>query len=604
MKIQFNKTKIAYAVAGLGLVAVLGGLFMKTRAVDFDTHNEILATTRQLKQVDAEWNVDVLRAKTGLSSNYDKVSSPLPLIAELEDALSDKTGQFWQNRADSADRLLGLLTKYRTLMDGKIAAIERFKSQNAILRNSSRYLPVAATDLVEAVRASTAPGAAKADIEQTLNGLLADTMTYSLTPDAQLRERVVEHAKALASETEKLPAEVRDRAETLAAHVSTVLKQQDSGADLLTQLAAMPTAKAIDDLADAHAKEHEQLLASQQIYRTALFAYSALLLGLLGFLGWRLYRNYQLLNNTNATLHKTNQELKESQMHLVQSEKMSALGQMVAGIAHEINTPLAYVKGTFSVLDDQLAPMHELSQRIYAFLQKMRAPQRDNAALSAELRGVEQSAKAVVEQGLLDETGKLLKDGIHGIDQIAEIVVNLKNFSRLDRAKVSEFSVHGGLDSTLLLAKNLLKNKVEIRKEYGELPHITGSPSQINQVFLNIITNAVHAMPERMQPNIITLRTGMENRNTVRIEIQDNGNGIAKDVMPRIFDPFFTTKPIGQGTGMGLSISFKIIQEHGGQILVDSEPGVGTVFSILLPVKPLEQAASAIVDDRPALLAA
>lgn len=574
-----------YVLAAIGLLAVLGVLFMQTRVIDFDTNNEIVAALRELKQVDAEWNVDVLRAKTGLSSNYDKVASPLPLIESLKSALISNSANIWRDRADSNARIVPLLDRYAKLMDGKIAAIERFKSQNAILRNSSRFLPTAATDLVEATRASGASGSAKADIERALNDLLADTMSYSLTPDGPLRERIGKGTQQLGQLTATLPPDVRERAETLVAHVDTVLRQQDSGVKLLAELSALPTARAIDDLSDAHTQERDKLLSGQQIYRQALIAYSVFLLLLLGFAGLRLFRSYRLLNWTNSALHKTNQDLRESQAHLVQAEKMSALGQMVAGIAHEINTPLAYVKGTFDVLKEQLMPLQELAASSYGFARQMRAPQRDNTLLNQQLRVVETNATSVVERGVIQEMDSLLKDSIHGIEQISEIVLNLKNFSRLDRAKISDFSVHAGLDSTLLLAKNVLKNKVGIRKEYGDIPSISGSPSQINQVFLNIITNAAYAMPERAERNIITLRTEMENSDTVRIEIQDNGNGIAKDVLPKIFDPFFTTKPIGQGTGMGLSISFKIIQEHGGKLLVDTEPGIGTVFTILLPIK-------------------
>ena len=593
MKIKTTRT--LYALGATALVAVLGVLYMQTRQVEFDTHNEILGAMRQLKQVDAEWNVDVLRAKTGLSSNYDKVASPLPLIESLKTTLTNKSGDFWRDRTDSNARLVGLLNAYSSLMDRKIAAIENFKSQNAILRNSSRFLPVAATDLVEATRASDI--AAKSDIERALNTLLADTMTYSMTPDETLRERIGAGTRQLGESAARLPTEVRERADTLIAHVGTVLQQQERGGRLLAELGALPTAKAIDDLSDAHTQEHEKLLSGQEIYRQALVAYSVFLLLLLGFAGWRLFRNYGLLNRTNTALHKTNHELKESQVHLVQAEKMSALGQMVAGIAHEINTPLAYVKGTFSVLHDQLLPIQELAARSYGFTRQMRVPERDNTKLNLQLLGVEESAKGVVEHGVLEEMGTLLKDGIHGIEQISEIVLNLKNFSRLDRAKVSDFSVHAGLNSTLLLANNVLKNKVQVRKDYGDVPDISGSPSQINQVFLNIITNAVHAMPERAEPNIITLRTAMENDETVRIEIQDNGSGIPKDVLPKIFDPFFTTKPIGQGTGMGLSISFKIIQEHGGKLTVDTESGLGTVFTILLPVKAVQVNVEAFSSD-------
>jgi len=590
-------TRTLAALAAAALVAVLGFLLLQTRAIDFDANNEILASLRELKQVDAQWNVDVLRAKTGLSTNYDRIASPLPLIESLKTALTSKSSNFWRSRADSNARLVQLLDVYSKLMDRKINSIEDFKSQNAILRNSSRFLPVAATDLIEAARNSSIAAGTKADLERALNTLLTDTMTYSMTPDEPLRERISQRTQALGELTAVLPSEVQERAATLVAHVGTVLKQQDRGTQLLEEIGSLPTARAIDNLSDAHSQENEKVLLGQQVYHQALMAYSVFLLLLLAYAAWRLFGNYRLLNQTNSVLKRTNHELKESQVHLVQAEKMSALGQMVAGIAHEINTPLAYVKGTFEVLSDQLKPMEDLATRSYGFTRMMRAPVRDNAAMQSELRRVEISAKSMVEGNVMQDVVTILKDGIHGIEKISEIVLNLKNFSRIDRAKVSDFSVPAGLDSTLLLANHLLKDKVQIRKDYGAVPNISGSPSQINQVFLNIISNAVQAMPERAEANIITLRTAMEDEKTVRVEIQDNGNGIPKDVLPKIFDPFFTTKAIGQGTGMGLSISFKIIQEHGGKLLVDSEAGVGTVFTILLPIKSVQSTQDAFSNE-------
>ncbi|MGB0127976.1 MAG: ATP-binding protein, partial [Rhodocyclaceae bacterium] len=150
-------------------------------------------------------------------------------------------------------------------------------------------------------------------------------------------------------------------------------------------------------------------------------------------------------------------------------------------------------------------------------------------------------------------------------------------------------------------AKNMLKNKVTIDRQYEETPPIKCAPSQINQVFLNIITNAAQAIPEK---GVITLRTGMHDPQTVRVEIQDDGSGIPAEVLPKIFDPFFTTKDIGKGTGMGLSISYKIIEGHGGRIEVDTEAGLGTTFSILLPIDQPEVREEVVEDDDELLLAA
>lgn len=572
-----------YIVIAVVLIAILGFLVSQTRSINFDAYNKIVNTLRDLKQVDAEWNVDVLRSKTGLSNDYDPVASPLPLIASLQSELATETRSYWGANTDSDERIKPLVSKFSGLMEDKVNAIEQFKSQNAILRNSSRFLPVAATDLAEAARSSTMPPAALSALERSLNDLLANTMTYAQTPDDALRERITVGTKDLLQATGAQSTPVRDAGATLAAHVGTVLRQQDSGAELLGQLTALPTAQSIDELTDAQSRENDTMIVTLQNYQRALTAYSALLLLVLGFLAWRVFRYYQMLNQSNGDLQRANLELKESQVHLVQAEKMSALGQMVAGIAHEINTPLAYVKGTFSVLKDQLNPINALATQSYGFTQSMRATDRDNVALNKQFRHIETSARNVIESGVIDDIGSLLTDGIHGIEQISEIVLNLKNFSRLDREKVANFSVEAGLDSTLLLARNLLKDRVQIEKNYSQVPMVSGSPSQINQVFLNIITNAAHAMPNRETPNVIRLHTSMHDAQTVRIDIADNGNGIPKEVLPKIFDPFFTTKPIGEGTGMGLSISYKIIAEHGGELLVDTQDGVGTTFSILLP---------------------
>ncbi len=593
-----NKTRAVNITIGVALVGVLAFLIVQTRSVDFDGHTEIVGTLRQIKQLDAEWNVDVLRSKTGFNSNYDPVVSPLPLMDSLESALRAKTNEVLGARTADDATLVAQLDSYRKAMDEKINSIERFKSQNSILRNSSRYLPIAANDMMEALRSETNEAGARSSAEESLNRILSDTMAYGLASDPATKLQIEQSAESLIRNASKFSPEMRERINVFASHVGTIVKQQEIGDRVLGQIAALPTAKKIDELSDAYQKQHEVSLQGMQTYRNLLIAYSVLMLALLAYLGWRLLNSYRLLNRSNDDLQKANVDLKESQVYMVQAEKMSALGQMVAGIAHEINTPLAYVKGTIEVLSEQMSPMKDLANHSYQFSQMVRSPQKDRSVMSKEFEQVDALSKDMHEANVIGEMNTLMKDGLHGIEQISEIVQNLKNFSRLDRAKIDDFSVTDGLESTLLLAKNLLKNKVEIVREFAATPKIKCSPSQINQVFLNIITNAVHAMPEgRAEPSRITLRTALEGNDQVRIEIADNGAGIPADVLPKIFDPFFTTKAIGLGTGMGLSISFKIIQEHGGKITVDTEPGIGTAFSILLPIESSIRASSAIIDD-------
>ncbi len=574
------------------LIAILGFLFSKTRNVDFDAHNDVISNLRQLKQIDAEWNIDVFKSKMGINNNYDPVAQPLPVIRELATALTQKTVE-----TGESTELQTMLKSFQDIMAKKIAMIERFKSQNSIYRNSTNFLPTAYDDVIAAAKRTGLSPARQAELEATVNPVFSETLSYNLTPDTALKDKLTQQVATLRERAEQYPTEVKEAIEVLAAHIGTTLKQQDIGASLLNELSALPTAKKIDELSDAYSKTHETRLLDQQFYRQLLIAYSVFLLALLGYLGWRLIRSYRQLGKVNGALTQANRELKESQMQLVQSEKMSALGQMVAGIAHEINTPLAYVKGTLDVMKEHLSKVHDLANSSHLFATSLRDKNADKTELNTQYLQVASLSHDVVKNKRFEELDSMLSDGTHGIGQISEIVINLRNFSRLDRASVANFDVRKGLDSTLLLARNLLKHRVTVQTEYLDVPDIMCSPSQINQVFLNIITNAAHAMGEQ---GTLILRTERHDEKMIRIEIQDDGGGIPSSVLPKIFDPFFTTKPIGEGTGMGLSISYKIIEAHGGKILVDTEKGIGTTFSILLPIQQKQAAAGIIEDDEPA----
>lgn len=585
MKNRSTLKALPYFLIAAALVGTLVYLAMQTRSINVEASNRITNTLRELKQVDAEWNVDILRSKTGLATNYDRVAGALQRVSTLNEELGAAIRSYWRESPASLAQINPIVTEFSSSMTKKIDLIEQFKSQNAILRNSSRYLPVASTDLVAATRDSALDLPRKLEIERVLNDMLSNTMNFIQTGDGSLKEKIAASRDDLQKLPESDPEAVRSNGQMLASHVATLMEQQEGGTRLLEDISALPTAQLLDRIADAHAAENVKLVERLQVYQWALAAYSAALLLLLGYAMVRLLRNYRQINRANEELGQAHAELKESHVHLVQAEKMSALGQMVAGIAHEINTPLAYVKGSLNILREHLPSITGMVTGNMEFMRLMQAPQRDNVALTANLKSTSAIARQLVENNALDEMDVLLDDSVHGIDQISEIVQNLKNFSRLDRERISSFSVESGLDSTLLLARNLLKNRVKVQRDYGHVPQISGSPSQINQVFLNIITNAVHAMPEGRIDGLIVLRTSVDDDNSmVRIEISDNGSGIPEDVLPKIFDPFFTTKVIGEGTGMGLSISYKIVTEHSGRISASSTPGVGTTFVILLPL--------------------
>lgn len=286
----------------------------------------------------------------------------------------------------------------------------------------------------------------------------------------------------------------------------------------------------------------------------------------------------QQLAGRSRQLAKAYNELKSSQSQLVQSEKMASLGQMVAGVAHEINTPLGYVHNNIELFLERQRQQAAALDGYALLLRLIESGTSSEEVLAQQLERVRQMH---AELGDGTETEALLGDTLYGIGQIAELVTSLKNFSRVDRTMTDDVDINDCLETTLKIAHNSLKHHVTVIRQYGDIPLVNGMPSKLNQVFLNLITNAAQAIEQQGR---LLLRTYAEN-DYLHVVIEDSGKGIPAAVLPKIFDPFFTTKPVGQGTGLGLAISYRIIQEHGGDIRVASREGVGTRFVIRLPLR-------------------
>ncbi|QZZ23394.1 HAMP domain-containing histidine kinase [Leptothermofonsia sichuanensis E412] len=263
---------------------------------------------------------------------------------------------------------------------------------------------------------------------------------------------------------------------------------------------------------------------------------------------------------------------------------MSSLGQMVSGVAHEINNPINFIYGNLSHADEYCKSLlHLIDQYQHYYPQPVEPIQRDIEAMDFEF--------------LKDDLKKLFQSMRVGADRIRQLVLSLRNFSRLDEADMKPVDIHEGIDSTLLILQHRLKEKsghaaIKIVKEYGQLPLVTCFASQLNQVFMNILSNAIDALDDTITSNgqtgqvqspTIWIRTQLVDSNTITIRIADNGPGMSAEVKKHLFDPFFTTKPVGKGTGLGLSISYSIVEKHGGQLTVASEPGKGSEFLISIP---------------------
>jgi PAS domain S-box-containing protein len=259
-----------------------------------------------------------------------------------------------------------------------------------------------------------------------------------------------------------------------------------------------------------------------------------------------------------------------AQSQLLQSEKMASIGVLAAGVAHEINNPIGFVNSNLGCLQRYTQSLLQLLDAYEALESTLAAPDREAIA----------RLKAETDAAYLREDfGSLLSESLDGLDRVKRIVRDMKDFSHVDHADLQHANLESGLDSTLNVVWNEVKYKAEVSKEYGGVPDIVCYPSQLNQVFMNLLVNAAHAIDEQGR---ITLRTGHD-EGWIWIEVEDTGAGIPPENLGRIFEPFFTTKPVGKGTGLGLSLSYGIVQKHGGRIDVSSEVGKGTLFRVLLP---------------------
>jgi signal transduction histidine kinase len=289
-------------------------------------------------------------------------------------------------------------------------------------------------------------------------------------------------------------------------------------------------------------------------------------------------------------LEKANQELKEMQSQLVQNEKLASIGQLAAGVAHEMNTPVGFVASNFETLENYMEKILELFQMYSELLSKIETSEK--AELLDVADAINKTWNEMKIDFILEDLPVLFNDSKEGIGRVTSIVQNLRDFSRVEQPEnLDIYNINEGIKATLVVAQNEIKYDADVEIEFSEVPQIICNTGQINQVLLNILMNAAQAIKSegRDDKGKITIRTYATDDDII-CEISDDGPGIESDKLQKIFDPFFTTKPIGMGTGLGLSISYDIIViKHKGMLLVDNSVGKGTTFTIKLPISKKEQ---------------
>ena len=285
-------------------------------------------------------------------------------------------------------------------------------------------------------------------------------------------------------------------------------------------------------------------------------------------------------------LEESNEELRQNQDQLLQSEKMASIGQLAAGVAHEINNPVGFINSNLTTLDEYREDLTELIQDYIKLEERVaKSPALStDPELATDLEATRNLKDKIDLDFILDDFDKIISESKEGVERVKKIVQDLKDFSHVDQAERVWTDLNKGMESTLNIVWNELKYKTTVTKDYGDIPEVYCYPQRINQVFMNILVNAAHAIEHKGEIKIATrYLDGAEPM--VEVRISDTGKGIPPENLPKIFDPFFTTKPVGKGTGLGLSMAYSIIKKHDGEIKVESEVGKGTTFIVTLPVK-------------------
>lgn len=593
VKLFFSFVLVIAALGGLGF------LIQKTQAADGQKHLERLAALQKINDLDVALNrAMTLNRASSLQLQSDNKSE---IIASLGDAMDD---------IDSGDNSLrGLTQEIDASLDQFLAtAGDKFvlafdfdiRSSQIIQRliRSADAVPLYTNQSKNLVEAG-------GSIDQLLSRLQTDAMAVIIatSPEERLLDGIQSQLVTLKASISPDQAELAQSVDQLEFAIKSVIADKRELVERLDEFFDAPTAQHLKDLNDIYTQWHESRVSEAAEYRQYLVAYAVVLLLILAWLGLRLRRSFIELDRANETLEAqveertrdlsdTLKELQNSQAQLIQSEKMASLGQMVAGVAHEINTPLGYARGNADIVKTSLVDVRAVTNQQSKALQ-MIANGADSEAAVAEALSMAIALDQDLATGeLLDELDSLLADTDHGLEQIAELVASLKDFSRVDRSRDDVFDVNKGIESALKICQNHLKGNIQVKKVFGELPDIECSPSQLNQIFLNIITNAAQAIDVAgRDEGRIFIHTSALNEG-VNIRILDNGCGMSEETMAHIFEPFFTTKPVGKGTGLGMSIIYRIIEDHGGSIDVKSIEGKGSEFSVWLPLKQPDVAAA------------
>jgi len=562
------------------LIAVLGGMglfYLESRLPDRElSDRDISAQLLKIDSLDSSINELALRSRSNLDANYDMLVRNTLSMERTIDNLADT--HF------NSDKIAGSLLEsrfvtFQNAIETKLEQVENFKSNNSVLRNSDQYAPIIGIQLAQ-IAASTGQAEVRNLYQTAVIDLLEFTKQGSSKSDVDV---IGYHGQIIASQA-AMPKESEIGILEFANHFKTAIQARKSTDQYLNSVLNSTANDQIEDIFSAWSVWRAENGSAREVLRYYTIAYVVAMLGLIGMLVFRLRSLYQNLDAEveikTQEAKKAYDELRESESQLAQNEKMAALGQLVAGVAHEINTPMGYVDSNVETVHRRLLKLEPVLKTVEELSRAASDQQREKTTITELVKKQIASYRKLGKSAEVSKVLELLVDTKDGLLEMQETVKSLTNFSHVEDAPRQRVDINERIEKAIKVCNPQLQGRRVVTRFGGNLPLISGISNQLSQVLINIINNAVHATDS--ETGVITIESLLI-ADKVRVSVHDNGVGIAEKLQKRIFDPFFTTRAVGEGTGLGLSIAYQITKAHEGTLIVTSEVDEGTSVTIEFP---------------------